>query len=106
MEVLARSHVWWPKLDVAIEETVKTCWQCVNTKSSPPAAPLTPWIRPNKSWQQIHVDFATYEGNHYLIVVDAHSKWPEVIGPMKTVILKNIILGSNLLAFENWNRLL
>ena len=30
------------------------------------------------------MDFATHQSNHYLIVVDAHSKWPEVIGPMKT----------------------
>jgi hypothetical protein len=83
MKAMSRSHVWWPKLDIAIEETVKSCRQCVNINSSPPAAPLTPWIWPAKPWQRIHVDFAVYEGNHYLIVVDAHSKWPEVIGPMK-----------------------
>ena len=26
----------------------------------------------------------THQAKHYLIVVDAHSKWPEVIGPTKT----------------------
>ena len=83
MKAMSRSHVWWPKLDIAIEETVKSCRQCVNIKSSPPAAALTLWIWPAKPWQRIHVDFASYEGNHYLIVVDTHSKWPEVIGPMK-----------------------
>ncbi|CAB3996229.1 Uncharacterized protein K02A2.6 [Paramuricea clavata] len=84
---MSRSYVFWPKLDIAIEETVKSCRQCVNIKSSPPAAPLTPWIWPAKAakqWQRIHVDFAAYEGNHYLVVVDAHLKWPEVIGPMKS----------------------
>ena len=29
-------------------------------------------------------DFANYRGNHFLIMVDAQSKWPEVIGPMPT----------------------
>ena len=44
MKAMSRSHVWWPKLDTAIEETVKSCRQCVNIKSSPPAALLSPWI--------------------------------------------------------------
>jgi len=35
-------------------------------------------------WQRIHVDFAgPFMGRQFLIVVDAHSKWPEVI-EMKT----------------------
>ena len=29
----------------------------------------------------IHGD-GRYEGKHYLVIVDAHSKWPKVIGPM------------------------
>ena len=34
------------------------------------------------AWQRVHVDFATHQAKHYLIMVDAHSKWPEVIGRM------------------------
>ena len=47
-------------------------------------APLFPWSWPTAPWQRVHVDFTTYQPNHYLIMVDAHSKWPEVVGPMKT----------------------
>lgn len=83
MKSMSRSYVWWPKLDSAIEETVKACRQCVSIRASPLVAPLTPWTWPSKPWKRVHVDFASHEGNHYLVVVDAHSKWPEVIGPMK-----------------------
>ena len=84
MKAMARSYVWWPKIDSVIEETVRSCPQCSNNRTAPPAAPLHPWSWPSIPWQRLHVDFATCEGNHYLIVVDAHSKWPGVLGPMRT----------------------
>ena len=84
MKATARSHVWWPGIDGDIEETARKCQQCIKTRKAPPAAPLFPWSWPTTPWQRIHVDFATHQSNHYLVIVDAHSKWPEVIGPMKT----------------------
>jgi len=84
MKAVARSYVWWPKIDVEIEGKVRNCQSCAKTRNDPPAAPLYPWCWPMKPWQRLHVDFATFSGKHYLIVVDAHSKWPEVIGPMST----------------------
>ncbi|XP_049333711.1 uncharacterized protein K02A2.6-like [Astyanax mexicanus] len=45
----------------------------------PCQAPLHPWVWPSKPWERIHVDFAgPTEGHMYMVVVDAHSKWPEV----------------------------
>ena len=84
MKGMARSHVWWPGLDSNIEDTARRCQQCIKTRKTPPAAPLFPWSWPTVPWQRIHIDFATHQANHYLVVVDAHSKWPEIIGPMKT----------------------
>ena len=43
---------------------------------------LLRWSWPTAPWQRVHVDFATHQAKHYLIMVDAHSKWPEVIGRM------------------------
>ncbi|KAL5496662.1 hypothetical protein EMCRGX_G012995 [Ephydatia muelleri] len=84
MKNLARSYVWWPGLDSNIEELVKSCPQCQETKSAPPKAPLHPWVWPSKPWERIHVDFAgPFLGKMFFIIVDAHSKWPEVI-PMST----------------------
>jgi len=43
-------------------------------------APLHPWLWPSRPWQRIHVDFAgPVRGRNFLILVDAHSKWPDVI---------------------------
>ena len=85
MRTLAHSHVWWPNLDHDIESLVKACSQCQSVRSSPPVAPLHPWSWPTRPWQRIHVDYAgPFRGRNFLIVVDAHSKWPEVIPMVST----------------------
>ena len=81
---MARSHGWWPKLDANLERITRACRQCSKTRNAPPAAPLCPWTWPSGPWKRVHVDFATSEGKHYLILVDAYSKWPEVAGPMRS----------------------
>ena len=63
-----------------IEKMVKSCIPCQETKNAPAVAPLHPWIWPMRPWQRIHIDFAgPMNGQSFLIVVDLHSKWPEVI---------------------------
>ena len=84
MKSIARSHVWWPKIDEEIEKVTRECQPCNKTRRAPPASPLLPWSWPTAPWQRVHVDFATHQAKHYLIMVDAHSKWPEMIGSMKT----------------------
>ena len=64
MKSIARSHVWWPKIDQVIEKVTGECQPCNKTRRDPPAP-----------WQRVHVDFATHQAKHYLIMVDAHSKW-------------------------------
>ena len=78
MKALARSYLWWPKLDTAIEDTVRNCSACQEVKKGAVPAPLIPWKWPTRVWQRLHIDFAEYEGINYLLIVDAHSKWPEV----------------------------
>ena len=80
MKSLTRSVVWWPGIDSAIEEAVKTCLSCQeNAKSSPPA-PIHPWEWPSQLWSRIHIDYAgPFLGKMFLVVVDAHSKWIEVV---------------------------
>ena len=57
-KAIARSYVWWPKLDNDIESLTKSCTHCQSAGNSPPVAPLHPWNLPPKPWQRIHVDFA------------------------------------------------
>ena len=91
MKSMARIHVWWPKIDVDIERTVGKCTACQENSRDPVRAPLHPWEQPKQPWMRIHVDFAgPFEGSMWFIVVDAHTKWPEVI-PMKTTTANNTI---------------
>ena len=77
IKMFARSHVWWPKIDTDIENLVKGCKICLIQHKKPPHSPLTTWPWPTKTWSRIHCDFAgPFYGNMYLIIVDAHSKWP------------------------------
>ena len=85
MKALARSYVWWPGLDNDIEHHVKNCQPCQTVRNSPPSAPLHPWLWPTRPWQRVHVDFAgPFQGKMFLLVVDAHSKWPEVVSMTTT----------------------
>ena len=78
-KALARSYIWWPRMDSAIEEMISSCLVCQALRPDPPKAIVHPWLYPTKPWSRIHVDFAgPVEGETYLIVVDAYSKFPEI----------------------------
>lgn len=40
MKALARSYVWWPRIDAAIEEWVNRCNTCQESRSEVPRAPV------------------------------------------------------------------
>ncbi|KIH64332.1 integrase core domain protein [Ancylostoma duodenale] len=49
-------------------------------RSGEESVPLKTWPSPTRVWQRVHVDFAgPLQGVYYLVVVDAFSKWPEMI---------------------------
>ena len=78
MKSLARSYVWWPKIDLDLENKVKSCTQCQLNQHLSPPAPLHPWVWPDHPWSRLHLDFAgPFMGEMFLIMVDAHSKWIE-----------------------------
>jgi hypothetical protein len=89
MKLLARSYVWWPSIDLDIEVLVKCCTGCQQHHRNPSKAPLHPREWPSAPWKRIHIDFAGPFMDHmFLIAVDAHSKWPEVIPMTKTTATK------------------
>ena len=91
MKAIARSYFWWPGLDRHIEELAISCDSCQRVKSSPTVTPLHPWVWPDAPWKRLHVDFASpFLGKTFLIHVDAHSKWPEVI-PMPSTTYQSTI---------------
>ena len=50
-----------------------------SVKNAPPNAPLHPWPWPTKPLQCLHANFAgPFHGRTYLLITDAHSKWPNI----------------------------
>ena len=85
MKSLARQHIWWPNLDSNIEQIVRDCSDCQANRCKTPLKVSNPWIWPMHHWQRLHVDFADpFNGRMFLIVVDAKSKWMEVVPTCST----------------------
>ena len=80
MKTIARGYVYWPNLDNEIEQTVRNCSKCQEAAKMPTRQNPEPWPVPEEPWQRLHLDFAgPIDGTSYLVLVDAYSKWPEVI---------------------------
>ena len=81
MKNLARCYVWWPNIDKDLERRVNSCKKCQEYRHcSIDKQPLHPWEFPSKPWSRIHIDYAgPIEGQMFLVVIDAYSKWLEVI---------------------------
>ncbi|PIO58024.1 integrase core domain protein, partial [Teladorsagia circumcincta] len=80
MKALARSYVFWTKINDDLEKLVRTCPGCQEAVKSPLKNTLCSWPHPDVPWSRIHIDFAgPMDGISYSVVVDAFSKWPEVI---------------------------
>lgn len=85
MKAEARRYFWWPSLDRDIEQISHQCQACTENAKQPVKVPLHQWNVPQQPWQRIHVDFmGKFMNNYFLVVVDAHSKWLEVI-PMRVI---------------------
>ena len=53
---------------------------CQHNQKMPTKSPLHPWEWATAPWQRIPIDYAgPFQNSMFLVVVDAHSKWPEVI---------------------------
>ena len=76
MKKLARGYMWWPGMDGQIEQCVKECMVCQNSRKAPQVAPLHPWTWPDKPWSRIHIDYAgPFQDKMFLLVIDAYTKW-------------------------------
>ena len=85
MKAMARSYVYWPHMDSHIERLSKNCTRCALASKQPIKTELQSWPLTTEPWSRVHVDFAgPIDGQHFLIVVDSHSKWPEVITMPRT----------------------
>ena len=66
-------------MDQDIVREVKRCEQCQSHQSAPAESPLHPWEWPVLPWLKVHIEYASlFEGEMFLVVVDAYSKWLNV----------------------------
>ena len=85
--------MWWPGIDKKIEEVVKGCLPCQSNRNMQTTFNIFTfvWNWPSQPWRRLHLDFlGPFLGATFLIVVDAYSKWLEVI-PMSSTMAERTI---------------
>lgn len=84
---LARSYVWWPGIEKDLTEMLDNCKICLKNKFHYNYMSLAAWPWSYIPWSRIHCDLiGPFFCHHFLVVLDAHSKWPEIVdlGPVLT----------------------
>lgn len=80
MKSLARSYVFWPNINKDLADRVQSCPPCARSAKMPNKHLLHSWPMATQPMERIHIDIAeAKKGDFYLVMVDAYSKWPEVI---------------------------
>ena len=75
----AKSCVYWPGINDAIEAYVKKCSVCNTYAKANQKETLLPHPVPMCPWHTVGADYFTFSGQDYLLIVDYFSKYPEVI---------------------------
>ena len=57
---------------------IADCKFCQDSLSSHPREPIVTKPRPSRPFQEVAIDFAYYGGQHFLVVVDCLTDWPNV----------------------------
>ena len=83
----ARETIWWPGIDHHVEEFIRRCDACIvadkggRRQLNPPVKPI-PF--PQKPWSKLALDIlgelhgTPAHARYLLVLIDLHSKWPEV----------------------------
>ena len=74
----ARLSVYWPGIDNCIDSIILSCKHCQERLPSHPKEPLVVKPRPARPFQEIAMDFCSYGGHDFLILVDCCTDWPEI----------------------------
>ncbi|CAM1328159.1 Uncharacterised protein r2_g3717 [Pycnogonum litorale] len=75
MSALARLYVWWPGITYDIEDHIKCCNSCMSYAPQQLSSEIS-WT-PSDFWGRLHLDYASFNGNKILVLVDTDSKWIE-----------------------------
>ena len=75
----ARNVMYWPGINGDISRIVTACSTCLRYRSANPKEPMLPHDIPDLPFQKIAMDIMTFQGSDYLVIVDYHSKYPEIV---------------------------
>ena len=97
MKRFMRSRLWFPKMDKAIQDTVRGCLACQAATETKHRDPNTPSKPPEKLWQKLSADHwgPTADGTYLLVVIDELSRYPEV------AVVKGTGAEHNIQAFDD-----
>ena len=89
---LLRHRLWFPGMDRMVEERVAACLPCQAATDSHTKDPLKPNEIPVQPWSTIYADHwgPTPDGRHILVMIDALTRYPEVIAVKGTSADANI----------------
>ncbi|XP_034243498.1 uncharacterized protein LOC117646566 [Thrips palmi] len=73
----ARATVWWPGISDAVRQTCAQCDICLQHRPQP-VEPLMLSKLPCRPWQRLAADLCQRGADHYLVIVDYYSRYPEV----------------------------
>lgn len=78
MKRLARSYVYWERIDRDLENCVKVCESCQVTQRDKTDKVYVSWSETSSFFERIHVDFFHFQGKNFFILIDHFSRWIEV----------------------------
>ncbi|XP_029171893.1 uncharacterized protein K02A2.6-like [Nylanderia fulva] len=80
MKAMARRYCWWPGIDNDLENVARNCENCNLIRNDPPKTQTLTWKPAERAFQRVHIDYAgPFMGHYFFVLVDAFSKWPEVL---------------------------
>ncbi len=77
-KALLREKVWFPGIDVKVENKVSGCMPCQLATPSVAKEPLKMTPLPQSAFDEISIDFASVDGETLLLIVDDFSRYPIV----------------------------
>ena len=71
----AKESVFWPSLNLSIENLISNCEECNKFQRSNKKEPIIQHDIPLRSFEKVGCDILEFNGKSYLVVMDYFSKW-------------------------------